>query len=534
MIDDAARDGAHAPTPTLAADRERIGIANDTEVKSNAVARERGDGTTDDQVLAVDNDQALEMLMIMRGLAGRLERLEQSQSKLEKKLDDEEKRVRAVDPPMTLKPLRVGLGCGARTHIDSLARSPQTPLMTTPRRPAVPPQYFGQHQPGYGVPLSELQRLFAAAQGAQHARPGSAATRSTRLRWRWRLSGATMSADALSGCTPEEARDSPFRWKRIVCRTRIGVLCVGPVLERHVQLSQSACGFWWPEDVKVALLGHYLFGTAERYYNKQAESWWAQLPTSQYVMGRMLKAFKTNITPAQTMKLFTAPKDGRPKWPEHYLSLVAVSEACGGGVDYLVLNNIVQYASADLRTVLMAKVDAARTDYLQQAEELAHFAQSWELEPTRQRNLGKEVVSAVSDSRGTETRSCHECGEIGHLHTACSNRVRGRGREAGLTLDVHKADESWLNEIEECTDMCEQPNGEPLNISKKGTLTLTVSASGTEQVLNFTDVYYAKGVVHNLISYGKLDEKGYALSFKGGRRVVTAKDGGRVVFDVDL
>ncbi|KAG2780886.1 hypothetical protein PC129_g8958 [Phytophthora cactorum] len=82
--------------------------------------------------------------------------------------------------------------------------------------------------------------------------------------------------------------------------------------------------------------------------------------------------------------------------------------------------------------------------------------------------------------------------------------------------------------------MCEQPNGEPLNISKKGTLTLTVSASGTEQVLNFTDVYYAKGVVHNLISYGKLDEKGYALSFKGGRRVVTAKDGGRVVFDVDL
>ncbi|GMF60847.1 unnamed protein product [Phytophthora fragariaefolia] len=35
-----------------------------------------------------------------------------------------------------------------------------------------------------------------------------------------------------------------------------------------------------------------------------------------------------------------------------------------GGADYLVLNNIVQYASADLRTVLMAKVDGTRTDYL--------------------------------------------------------------------------------------------------------------------------------------------------------------------------
>ncbi|KAG3202506.1 hypothetical protein PC128_g3175 [Phytophthora cactorum] len=56
--------------------------------------------------------------------------------------------------------------------------------------------------------------------------------------------------------------------------------------------------------------------------------------------------------------------------------LVAISEACGGGADYLVLHIIVQYASEDLRTVLMAKVDGSRLDYLQQAEELAHFAQS--------------------------------------------------------------------------------------------------------------------------------------------------------------
>ena len=45
-----------------------------------------------------------------------------------------------------------------------------------------------------------------------------------------------------------------------------------------------------------------------------------------------------------------------------------------GAVEYLVLNNIVQYALEDMRVVLMAKVDGRRTDYLQQAEELAHFA----------------------------------------------------------------------------------------------------------------------------------------------------------------
>ena len=50
----------------------------------------------------------------------------------------------------------------------------------------------------------------------------------------------------------------------------------------------------------------------------------------------------------------------------------------GGGAEYMVLNNIVQYASKDMRVVMMAKVDAQRTDHLQQAEELAHFAQAWE------------------------------------------------------------------------------------------------------------------------------------------------------------
>ncbi|KAE9331414.1 hypothetical protein PF008_g15436 [Phytophthora fragariae] len=78
--------------------------------------------------------------------------------------------------------------------------------------------------------------------------------------------------------------------------------------------------------------------------------------------------------------------------------LVAISEATGSSADYLVLNNIVQYASPQLRTVLMAKVDQSRTDYLQHAEELAHFAQSWETESTKQKSLGRETVNAVRES----------------------------------------------------------------------------------------------------------------------------------------
>ncbi|KAG2774155.1 hypothetical protein Pcac1_g15280 [Phytophthora cactorum] len=38
-------------------------------------------------------------------------------------------------------------------------------------------------------------------------------------------------------------------------------------------------------------------------------------------------------------------------------------------------------------------------DYLQQAEELAHFGQTWELDPVRHMNLDKEVVAAMGARR---------------------------------------------------------------------------------------------------------------------------------------
>lgn len=57
------------------------------------------------------------------------------------------------------------------------------------------------------------------------------------------------------------------------------------------------------------------------------------------------------------------------------MDVVEVSEV---DVKYLVLSDIVQYASEDMSVVLLAKVDGRRTDYLQQVEELVHFAQAWQ------------------------------------------------------------------------------------------------------------------------------------------------------------
>ncbi|POM64727.1 Hypothetical protein PHPALM_19695 [Phytophthora palmivora] len=69
----------------------------------------------------------------------------------------------------------------------------------------------------------------------------------------------------------------------------------------------------------------------------------------------MLETFKNNITPAQTIKLCAASKDMKRLWPEHYISV-------RGGADYKVLNNTMQYVPAERGSVLMAKLDNARTN----------------------------------------------------------------------------------------------------------------------------------------------------------------------------
>ena len=95
----------------------------------------------------------------------------------------------------------------------------------------------------------------------------------------------------------------------------------------QVSMVEQACGFAWAEDVKVNLLGHYQAGTTERYYQKQVDTWWLEDATLDHAMGRTLHTFRTTITASQSMKLFTARKDTKRSWPEHFLCLVTVCDA---------------------------------------------------------------------------------------------------------------------------------------------------------------------------------------------------------------
>ena len=111
--------------------------------------------------------------------------------------------------------------------------------------------------------------------------------------------------------------------------------------------------------------------------------------------------------------------------------LTEISEVCGNGGDYLVLDNIVQYASEAMQTILLANVNHTRSDYLVQGDQLAYFAQAYELHTERERTLGQEkwaqekslILFPIENARKREVvtfvTKLDICRDHNHLEQIC-------------------------------------------------------------------------------------------------------------------
>ena len=86
-----------------------------------------------------------------------------------------------------------------------------------------------------------------------------------------------------------------------------------------------------------------------------------EIRTLEHAMQRLFQTFSTKISPAQSMKLFTAPKAGHISWMDHFLYLTAVSDACAG-TDMFLLDYIVHYADPHMQTTVLFRLDMHRTD----------------------------------------------------------------------------------------------------------------------------------------------------------------------------
>nr|CCA23978.1 OSIGBa0134J07.9 putative [Albugo laibachii Nc14] len=328
-----------------------------------------------------------------------------------------------------------------------------------------------------------------------------------------------------------------------------------PRQQRMVRVAEELSGCSWSEDIKLDVLGRYLTGKAGQHIQSQVDTWYAENSQVWYSMDRMNLKFGPRMSKSQAFKLFTSNKKESVSWSDHLLYLMAVSDSVGGAQDQ-VLENIAKYASSgtELQGVLLARYNPQREDYIKQAEELVQFAQ---FNDPAIRLGSKPTVAVVkcnesrrrrneTERKGKKPGACFKTGKEVHYKHDCTSEAKksvtlaiadGIDATSQFILDSgssrHLVTTKWqLSNAAKCNEECLLPNGESLRMQLKGTADFVVIVDGEAPRVKLLGAYYAENLPFNIISYGRIEERGCELRYDGHQRSVIRRSDGCDIFDV--
>ena len=71
-------------------------------------------------------------------------------------------------------------------------------------------------------------------------------------------------------------------------------------------------------------------------------------------------------------------------------------------------------------------------------------------------------------------------------------------------------------------------------MTRVGSVRLKVFARGAETTVTLTEVYLAPRLSKDIVSYGKLQSRGFALVYDGDKRSLARRSDGAIAFDVAI